>query len=169
MIARLFRRIGGHSSRFVLICSFWRLSTIKMIKSVKVFPFSFWFFFFFYFKKRHIKLHKLYAYTVPRSCNLIRNKSHANQLRVVNKKTRQKSWRNIEKNCTNSLIDLLQMERNCCISKNVLPIFLLALIFFIFTIINLKICKHWKVSFLILSKVDQFLLCDKKRVTEKRT
>ena len=30
------------SSRFVLFCSFWRLFTIKMIKSVKIFPFSFW-------------------------------------------------------------------------------------------------------------------------------
>ena len=27
---------------FVLFCSFWRLLTIKMIKSVKAFPFSFW-------------------------------------------------------------------------------------------------------------------------------
>ena len=34
--------IGGHSSRFVLFCSFWRLFTIKMINSVKVFPFSLW-------------------------------------------------------------------------------------------------------------------------------
>ena len=42
VIADLFRQIGGHSSRFVLFCSFWRLFTIKMIKSVKVFPFSFW-------------------------------------------------------------------------------------------------------------------------------
>ena len=42
VIACLFRQIGGHSSRFVLFCSFWRLFTIKMIKSVKVFPFSFW-------------------------------------------------------------------------------------------------------------------------------
>ena len=42
VIAGLFRQIGGHSSRFVLFCSFWRLFTIKMIKSVKVFPFSFW-------------------------------------------------------------------------------------------------------------------------------
>ena len=41
VIAGLFRQIGGHSSRFVLFCSFWRLFTIKMIKSVKVFPFSF--------------------------------------------------------------------------------------------------------------------------------
>ena len=41
-IAGLFRQIGGHRSRFVLFCSFWRLFTIKMIKSVKVFPFSFW-------------------------------------------------------------------------------------------------------------------------------
>ena len=32
----------GQSSRFVLFCSFWRLFTMKMIKSVKVFPFSFW-------------------------------------------------------------------------------------------------------------------------------
>ena len=31
-----------YSSRFVLFCSFWRLFTIKMIKSVKIFPFSFW-------------------------------------------------------------------------------------------------------------------------------
>ena len=30
------------SRRFVLFWSFWRLLTIKMIKSVKVFPFSFW-------------------------------------------------------------------------------------------------------------------------------
>ena len=40
VIADFFRQIGGHSSRFVLFCSFWRLFTIKMIKSVKVFPFS---------------------------------------------------------------------------------------------------------------------------------
>ena len=39
VIADLFRQIGAHSSRFVLLCSFWRLFTIKMIKSVKVFPF----------------------------------------------------------------------------------------------------------------------------------
>ena len=53
VIAVLFRQIGGHS-RFVLFCSFWRLFTIKMIKSVKVFPFSFWemiTIFFFYFIK----------------------------------------------------------------------------------------------------------------------
>jgi hypothetical protein len=42
VIADLFRQIGGHSSRFVLFCSFWRLFTIRMIKSVKLFPFSFW-------------------------------------------------------------------------------------------------------------------------------
>ena len=36
---RLCRQIGGI---FVLFCSFWRLFTIKRIKSVKVFPFSFW-------------------------------------------------------------------------------------------------------------------------------
>ena len=42
VIADLFQQIGGHSSRFVLLCSFWRLFTMKMIKSVKVFPFSFW-------------------------------------------------------------------------------------------------------------------------------
>ena len=41
LIADLFRQIGGHSSRFVLFCSFGRLFTIKVIKSVKVFPFSF--------------------------------------------------------------------------------------------------------------------------------
>ena len=44
-----------HSSRFVLFFSFWRLFTIKMVKSVKVFPISFWkiiiFFFRFYFIK----------------------------------------------------------------------------------------------------------------------
>ena len=54
VIAGLFRQIGGHSSRFVLFCSFWRLFTIKMIKSVKVFPFSFLKItttFFFYFRK----------------------------------------------------------------------------------------------------------------------
>ena len=54
VIADLFRHIGGHNSRFVLLCSFWRLFTIKMIKSVKVFPFSFWKIitnFFFYFIK----------------------------------------------------------------------------------------------------------------------
>ena len=55
VIAGLFRQIGGHSSWFVLFCSFWRLFTIKMIKSVKVFPFSFWkiitiFFYFIKFK-----------------------------------------------------------------------------------------------------------------------
>jgi len=42
VIAGLFRQIGGHSSRFVLFCSFWRLFTVKMIKSVKVLSFSFW-------------------------------------------------------------------------------------------------------------------------------
>ena len=36
-----FQQIVGHSSRFVLFSTFWRLFTIKMIKSVKVFPFSF--------------------------------------------------------------------------------------------------------------------------------
>ena len=41
MIAGLFRPIGSHSSRFALFCSFRRLFTIKMNKSVKVFPFSF--------------------------------------------------------------------------------------------------------------------------------
>ena len=53
VIADLFWQIGGHSSRFVLFCSFWRLFTIRMIKSVKVFPFSFWkmITFFFYFLK----------------------------------------------------------------------------------------------------------------------
>ena len=42
VIAGLFRQIEGHSSRFVLFCSFWRLFNIKVIKSVKVFPFYFW-------------------------------------------------------------------------------------------------------------------------------
>ena len=42
VIAGFFQQIGGHSSRFVQSCSFWRLFTIKMIKSVKVFPFSLW-------------------------------------------------------------------------------------------------------------------------------
>ena len=42
VVADLFRQIGGHSSRIVLFCSFWRLFTIKMIKSAEVFPFSFW-------------------------------------------------------------------------------------------------------------------------------
>ena len=55
VIECLFWQIGGYSSRFVLFCSFWRLFTIKIIKSVKIFPFSFWkiihFFFFFYFIK----------------------------------------------------------------------------------------------------------------------
>ena len=32
VIADLFRQIRGHSSRFVLFCSFWRLFTMKMIK-----------------------------------------------------------------------------------------------------------------------------------------
>ena len=41
-IAGLFWQIGCHNSRFVLFCSFWKLFTIRMIKSVKVFPFSFW-------------------------------------------------------------------------------------------------------------------------------
>ena len=40
--AELFTRRMDFSSRFVLFCSFWRLFTIKIIKSVKVFPFSFW-------------------------------------------------------------------------------------------------------------------------------
>ena len=48
VIADLFRQIGGHSSRFVLFCSFWKLFTIKVIKSVKVFPFSFWKIIFFF-------------------------------------------------------------------------------------------------------------------------
>ena len=52
VIADLFWQIGGHSSRFVLFCSFWRLFTTKMIKSVKVFQFSFWkIMIFFYFIK----------------------------------------------------------------------------------------------------------------------
>ena len=42
VIARLFRQIGGDRSRFVLCSSIWRLFTIRMIKSVKVFAFSFW-------------------------------------------------------------------------------------------------------------------------------
>ena len=42
VIAVLFRQIGVISSRFVLFCSLWRHFTIKVIKSVKVFPFSFW-------------------------------------------------------------------------------------------------------------------------------
>ena len=42
VIAGLFWQIGGHSSRIVLFCFFWRLFTIKMIKSVKVLPLSFW-------------------------------------------------------------------------------------------------------------------------------
>ena len=42
VIADLFRQIGGHSSRFMLFCFFRRLFTKKIIKSVKVFPFSFW-------------------------------------------------------------------------------------------------------------------------------
>ena len=41
VIAGLFRQIGGDSSRFVLFCCFLRVFTLKMIKSVKVFPFSF--------------------------------------------------------------------------------------------------------------------------------
>ena len=54
LIAGLFRQIGGHSRWFVLFCSFWILFTKIMIKSVKVFPFSFWkiiIIFFFYFIK----------------------------------------------------------------------------------------------------------------------
>ena len=43
-----FWQIGGHSSRFVLFCSFWRIFTIKTIKSVIVFPFSFWKIIFFF-------------------------------------------------------------------------------------------------------------------------
>ena len=46
VITGLFGQIRGHNlwvnSRFVLFCSFWRLFTIKMIESIKVFPFSFW-------------------------------------------------------------------------------------------------------------------------------
>ena len=34
VIADLFRQIGGHSNRFVLFCSFWRLFSINMIKNV---------------------------------------------------------------------------------------------------------------------------------------
>jgi hypothetical protein len=37
VFACLFWQIGGHSSRFVLLCYFLRLFTIKMIKSVEVF------------------------------------------------------------------------------------------------------------------------------------
>ena len=55
VIAGLFRQIGCHSSRFVLFCSFWRLFTIKMIKSVKVFPFCFWKM----ITKKNILLHKI--------------------------------------------------------------------------------------------------------------
>ena len=35
MIALLFRQIGGHSSRFVLFCSFWRLFTRVSVQGVK--------------------------------------------------------------------------------------------------------------------------------------
>ena len=42
VIADFFRQIGGHSSRFVLFCSFWRLFTIKIIKSLKLFAFYLW-------------------------------------------------------------------------------------------------------------------------------
>ena len=41
VIARLYQQIGVHSSRFVLFCSFWRLFTVKIIKSVRVYPFCF--------------------------------------------------------------------------------------------------------------------------------
>ena len=37
VIAGLFWQIRGHSSRFMLFCSFWRLFTIKMIKSISLF------------------------------------------------------------------------------------------------------------------------------------
>ena len=42
MIARLFRQNGVHSCRLVLCSSIWRIFTVRMIKSVKVFAFSFW-------------------------------------------------------------------------------------------------------------------------------
>ena len=37
VIADLFRQIGGHSSTFLLFCSFIRLFTIKMINSISIF------------------------------------------------------------------------------------------------------------------------------------
>ena len=41
LVSKELNHFGGHSSRFVLVCSFSRLFTIKRIKNVKVFPFSF--------------------------------------------------------------------------------------------------------------------------------
>ena len=46
---------GRLGVKFVVFCSFWRLFTIKMIKSVKVFPFSFWKI----IRKRKCLLHKI--------------------------------------------------------------------------------------------------------------
>ena len=54
---------------------------------------------------------------MPRSCNLIRNKSHANQLRVVSKKHDKKVDEILKKNCTDSFIDLLQMEKIVAFQK----------------------------------------------------
>ena len=56
VFADLFRQIGVHSSRFVLFCTFWRLFTIKMMKNVTVFPFSFWKIIIFFFHFIKIKL-----------------------------------------------------------------------------------------------------------------
>ena len=58
MIVRLFRQIRGHSRWFVLFCSFWRLFTTKVFKSVIVFPFSFWKMIFFLLHNNQTPRHK---------------------------------------------------------------------------------------------------------------
>ena len=68
VIAGLFRQIWGHRSRFVLFCSFWRLFTVKMIKSVKVFPFSFWKITFFFTSENSNPQHK-HAKWLPSDLN----------------------------------------------------------------------------------------------------
>ena len=66
MIAHLFQQFGGHSRRYVLVCSFWRLFTIK------IFPFSCWklIMIFFYFKK--IKLPARCCKMAPKWFNLLK-------------------------------------------------------------------------------------------------
>ena len=66
MIAHLFRQFGGHNRRYVLVCSFWRLFTIK------IFPFSCWklIMIFFYFKK--IKLPARCCKMAPKWFNLLK-------------------------------------------------------------------------------------------------
>ena len=76
MIARLFRQIGGgHTSRFALFCSSWRLLTMKMIKSVKVFPFSFW-------KNHNISLHHKNQ-TPAQTCKMAAKWYNSSHTRII--------------------------------------------------------------------------------------